>query len=130
MKKDIFIVDDDPIYRMIVSRMLKQKDKEATIHECKNGEVGLDQLQYIEKTDSLTIILLDINMPMMDGWTFLEELKASNCYDIRNLNLYMVSSSTDQSDIYKAHQYKIVKKFIHKPLSIHNIQSILEETKI
>lgn len=126
MKKEIFIVDDDPIYRMIVSRMIKNIDSDVSIHDCKNGKLGLDSLHNLENTKAEIIILLDINMPIMDGWDFLDHLENFKFFNIKNLSLYMISSSTDESDLLKANQYEVIKEFFHKPLSIKNIKSILE----
>lgn len=124
-KKEIFIIDDDPIYRMLVSRMLKNNDSVISIHECQNGQIGLDNLQNPENITDQIIVLLDINMPVMNGWEFLDQLIKYNFYNIRNLNLYMISSSTDESDLLNANQYGFIKDFFHKPLSSQNIQSIL-----
>ncbi|WP_291115939.1 response regulator [Flavobacterium sp. UBA6135] len=128
MKKQLFIVDDDQIYRMIVSLMLKRIDPTLHINECENGKLGLTRLQYLKDSVDSIIVLLDINMPHVDGWGFLEEIKKSNFYDIKKLTLYMVTSSTDERDIERASQYGFVKQLFHKPLSIENIKSIIAVT--
>jgi CheY-like chemotaxis protein len=125
MKKELFIVDDDSIYRMIVSKMLHINDASLTVDQCQNGEIALTKLEKIKGLDHQVIVLLDINMPVLDGWGFLEEIEKCNFYNLPKLFIYIVSSSTDKIDITKSDQYKFVKGFLHKPLSSENINTII-----
>ncbi|MGM1057300.1 MAG: response regulator [Bacteroidota bacterium] len=70
-------------------------------------------------------VLLDINMPVLDGWGVLDHLEKLNLATIKNIQLYIVSSSMDKSDVLKANQYGLVKKFFHKPLKKEDILEIL-----
>jgi len=125
MKKQILIIDDDPIYRMIVSRIISRIDASLAINECENGEVGLSMLEHGTNINSKIIILLDINMPIIDGWVFLDQIKASNFYNIPQVYIYLVSSSTDESDLLKAKQYGFLGGFLHKPLHKEELCTIL-----
>lgn len=124
MTKEIFIIDDDLIYRMIVSRAITKIDANIKINLCENGRLGLEML--VQRTEGAKIIiLLDINMPVLDGWGFLEEIKKNNFYDIQNPLIYLVSSSTDRSDLLKAKQYDFLGGFLHKPLNREDITTII-----
>lgn len=124
MTKEIFIIDDDLIYRMIVSRAITKIDANIKINPCENGRLGLEML--VQRTEGAKIIiLLDINMPVLDGWGFLEEIKKNNFYDIQNPLIYLVSSSTDKSDLLKAKQYDFLGGFLHKPLNREDITTII-----
>jgi CheY-like chemotaxis protein len=125
MKKQILIIDDDPIYRMIVSRTISRIDASLSIDECENGQIGLSMLEHGDSTNTKIIILLDINMPIIDGWVFLDQIKANNFYNISQVLIYLVSSSTDESDLLKAKQYGFLGGFLHKPLQKEDICSIL-----
>lgn len=125
MKKEIFIIDDDPIYRMIVSRTINKIDPSLTINQCENGEIGLAMLQSERNTTHEIVVLLDINMPILNGWVFLDEIKKSNFYNILQLKIYIVSSSTDESDLLKSKQYVLEVPFYHKPLSKEDIKTII-----
>ena len=127
MKKEVFIIDDDPIYCMIASKMIHKSDPSVRICECNNGEEGLSELKTRDGADQEIVVLLDINMPVMDGWTFLEEIEKNNFYGLTHLDIYMVSSSVDQSDKLKAKNYEIIKHFFHKPLSREDVELFLGE---
>jgi len=121
----IFIVDDDQIQRMIVSKMMKMIDPTLVINQCENGEIGLAMLEQDSNSNQKIIVLLDINMPILDGWGFLEQLKEHNSYNLHQLSIYIVSSSTNESDILKGSQYEFVKSFLHKPLSSEDLNAII-----
>jgi CheY-like chemotaxis protein len=125
MEKELFIIDDDNIYRMIVARMISRVDAGLFITQCENGKIGLSILEQKSNIKSEVIVLLDINMPILNGWGFLEEVAQQNFFDIKLLKIYIVSSSTDKSDLLKAEKYNFVKGFLHKPLSKEDIASIV-----
>ena len=121
----ILIVDDDWVYRTIASRMMSLIDSSLTIEESENGEKGLANLEKQTDPNQKTVVLLDINMPVLDGWEFLEQIKKDDLYNLKQLDIYMVSSSTNESDILKAERFDFIKGFIHKPLSEENIKAII-----
>ncbi len=128
MYTQIIILDDDPIFRLITIKMIKMLEiASLKIHECNDGETGLSLLEQLTETNDKVIIFLDINLPFIDSWNFLERLKTKNNFDIKNLLLYLVSSSTDHSDILKAKNYGVIKEFLHKPLNLFTIKSIITE---
>lgn len=127
MKKKIFIIDDDLIYRMIVAKTIKGIDDSILIFECDNGKEGLENLQNLEINSNFEItILLDINMPVLDGWGFLEKLRNSTLYDDTKFSIYLVSSSTDKSDKIKSEEHDLLKGFFSKPLRRADIYNILK----
>mgnify|MGYP003119965134 CR=1 FL=1 len=125
MKKEIFIIDDDPIYRLIVSKTIKNIDSSLPITECENGEIGLAKLESTKNMDDEIIVLLDINMPVSDGWDVLDELEKNNFHQLSLLSIYLVSSSTDKSDLIKSNAYKFIKGFISKPFKREDIKSVI-----
>jgi CheY-like chemotaxis protein len=125
MKKELFIIDDDPIHRLIVSKMMGITDSLLIINQSENGKVALDQLEKIKDSNHQVIVLLDINMPILNGWGFLDQIEKLNFFNILQLSIYIVSSSTDKGDILKAGLYEFVKGFHHKPLSKEDINNII-----
>ncbi|WP_223170262.1 response regulator [Maribacter aquimaris] len=114
----VCIIDDDPIFVYGTKVLLNHNCSFCTtviVHE--NGQEALEDLtSMINKGEQLPdVIFLDLNMPVMDGWEFLDEFVKLPLENIPRL--YIVSSSIDQRDIEKAHTYTIVKDFIVKPLS-------------
>ncbi|WP_034892594.1 response regulator [Gillisia sp. Hel_I_29] len=127
MKKKIFIIDDDLIYRMIVAKTIKSIDESILIFECDNGKEGLENLQNLEINRNFEItILLDINMPVLDGWGFLKELRNSKIYADTKFSIFLVSSSTDKSDMLKSEEHDLLKGFFSKPLRRTDIYNILK----
>jgi len=119
------IVDDDWVYRTVASRMMSLIDSSLTIEESENAQKGLANLEKQTDADQKTVVLLDINMPGLDGWGFLEQIKKNNFYNLSQLDIYMVSSSTNESDTLKAKRFDFIKGFVHKPLSEENIKAII-----
>lgn len=130
MDKTILIVDDDPIVRLIIQTMINTIDSSVNCHPCDNGEVGLYVLETLRNATEAIIVLLDINMPVLNGWEFLESLQNINLNSFTIFQLYIVTSSTDESDMVKAQSYSLVKKVFHKPLSKQDIEEILNSHEI
>lgn len=126
MKKELYIIDDDNIYRMIASRLISRVAPNAVITECENGQVGLLKLAQKANLDDEILVLLDINMPILNGWGFLDQIVDYNFFTNGAIKIYIVSSSTDESDLLKAQQYNFIGGFMHKPLSKEDIISIIE----
>ncbi|MEO9077295.1 MAG: response regulator [Gelidibacter sp.] len=125
----ICIIDDDPIFRFGTKKMMEKVHLPLDFLIYKNGKEAFDDLLPKLKldTDLPDVILLDLNMPIMDGWQFLDELiKIPN---LKRIPIYIVSSSVDSRDIDKAKTYKIVNNYIVKPFSVAKIQALLEELK-
>lgn len=125
MNKTIYVIDDDPLNRLIVEKMMKRVDDSLTFVHCENGKIGLEKMRGYLGNFSDCIVLIDLNMPILDGWGFLDEIHNGLLKDYQIPCLYVLSSSTDKEDIEKAKQYPLVKKFYHKPLSLDDITKIL-----
>ena len=119
------IVDDDPINNIICKMMM-----ESTLGglEVKTFEVPEEGLAFIqtECINSLEpiILFLDINMPTLTGWEFMEQYEKFTEEIKSQIRIYIVSSSLDPYDIDKAERNKYIKGFISKPLKREMILSI------
>ncbi len=124
---NILLVDDDTVNNFIVVNTLNKLDITDNVDSVLNGLEGIEYLKAkIEYNKALipSVIFLDINMPVMDGWEFLEEFELLPEEVKDNCNIYMVSSSVYEDDIAKSRQYKSVKDFISKPLMRDKILEI------
>jgi len=124
----ILLVDDDEINNFISIKLIKKAISNANITACLNGRFAIDELTRIQKADPEALpdfILLDINMPIMNGWEFLDEYKRLNIDPTGKSKIYIISSSVFSNDISKARSYPLVKNFVSKPLSVEKIVEML-----
>jgi PAS domain S-box-containing protein len=115
--KKIFLIDDDTIQHMVNKINLKKMIPDSDIYTYTNGLIALDEMK-IEKPD---LILLDINMPIIDGWGVLDEMKKRDLV----FPVLMLTSSCDPKDEEISMNYDYVKGFIMKPLSKDKIKTQL-----
>jgi CheY-like chemotaxis protein len=130
MNKTVVIIDDDPIVRLVTQRMMHNIDSSVNFHQCENGEVGLSVIEKLQNVSDYVVLLLDINMPVLNGWQFLDRLQQLNIVASDKFQLYMITSSTDASDKIKARSYPVIKKFYHKPLSNQDLKEILSSNEM
>lgn len=120
----IFLVDDDPINNLINKRLLGKVGITQTIIEFLEGEKALDKLDEIDSNQS-TLIFLDINMPVLNGWEFLD--KYQERHSDRSDKIVILSSSIDYQDRFKAQGYQFVSGFLEKPLTLDKIRIQMEK---
>ncbi len=120
----IFLVDDDPINNLINKRLLGKVDISETIIEFLEGEEALTQFESFGADQSI-LIFLDINMPVLNGWEFIE--KYLELFPHRNDTIVILSSSIDFQDRQRAREYDIVSGFLEKPLTMDKIHYQLEK---
>ena len=78
------------------------------------------------KVDELPdVIFLDINMPVLDGWQFLDQFSSMGL--LREFRLYVVSSSIDPADKYKASSYPVVSGYLTKPIKPAQLQALMTD---
>lgn len=114
----IFLVDDDPINNLINNRLLSKVRVSETIEEFLEGQYAIERIGDIPLEKEL-LVFLDINMPVMNGWEFLEQYKEK--YPHRNDKIVILSSSIDFQDRQKAQDFEIVSGFLEKPLTLDKI---------
>lgn len=120
----VFLVDDDPINNLINRRLLGKTGISDRIEEFLGGADALEKISELNPDDSL-IIFLDINMPVLNGWEFLN--KYLETFSHRNDKIIILSSSIDFLDRQKANGYAIVSGFLEKPLTLEKISSQMEQ---
>lgn len=124
----IFIVDDDPITVFGIKKMLGALADCRNILEFPDGEKAIEQIKrmIIKKQELPDIIFLDINMPIMDGWEFLEEFV--NLPIKKTVNINIVTSSIDQNDKDRSDNFKSMTHhsiiFNSKPILRKEIEEI------
>ncbi|TAE54967.1 MAG: response regulator [Bacteroidetes bacterium] len=116
----LWIVDDDKIYQFILKKNIEQLHITDTISSFPHGKEAIDTLrQLIENQSPLPdLILLDINMPVMDGWDFMEEYIVLKKQFEKTIPIYIISSSIAQEDKTKARSYEDIVDFLVKPVDL------------
>jgi CheY-like chemotaxis protein len=127
-KVQIAIVDDDKIFQLITHKTLNTIDTVGRVWQFYNGEEALIYLGENAGDPSLLpdIILLDINMPVVDGWTFLKDYPEIQPKLSKPISIHMVSSSIDPKDIERAKSIELVHEYIIKPISKDKILDIVQ----
>ena len=117
----VLIIDDDDIVLLVERKMLQRCSISANPISFKGGQPALDYLKEINDDEDI-LILLDINMPYMNGWEFLRNLEK---LDKENkIFVIMVTSSIDRYDKEVAQEYSKVIGFVEKPITADNCQNI------
>jgi len=130
MRNELLLVDDDRIFNLLHTRFFENAG--VSLSALKSFRGGHECIAYLddhtEHEQTIFLVLLDISMPVMDGWDFLKELQSRSYKD--NTRVVMVSSSVDGSDRVKAKTYSQVLDYVEKPLSPSFIEQLKTEKRI
>lgn len=126
--RKIAVIDDDEVFQLIIRKQVEMNNLDYEILNFSNGQEAINFLnENIENRNLLPdLIMLDVNMPIKDGWEFLEEYQLLNNDIKRSINLYMVTSSVIQSDIDKASRNENILTFISKPITNQQLKKMLD----
>lgn len=126
MKKfnSVFVIDDDLVFHLIMKKLFAKSDLNVNTKYFFNGNQAIEDLKG-DSNSAPDLILLDINMPVCDGWQFLDEFKKIKSLFDKEITVYLVSSSNDASDKDKAKEYlNEIKAFYNKPMTIESFEKI------
>ncbi|MEL7340386.1 MAG: response regulator [Bacteroidota bacterium] len=123
----IALIDDDPVYQLILARLLQNCEDRCRMQYYSNGPEAIAQLsqQSTDPASSPDVVLLDLNLPMMHGWEVLDEIEQLD-FAVRP-KVYILSSSIDPTDKLKAKKHPAVAGFLAKPLYLEDIKDLLQE---
>jgi len=127
-KKVICIIDDDLIYQLIINKIIAKLNIDYQVVSFYNGKDALDTLSStLKETKNLPeIILLDLKMPIMDGWDFMENIGRILSYKKNKTEIYIVSSSISYEDQERAKSYPEIKGYFSKPIDGNQILDIIK----
>lgn len=124
---NVFVVDDDDIYQFTLKVTLKSIPSVKSIRTFSDGAEVLDHI--IANKDEFEalpdIIFLDINMPVMDGFQFMDEFIDLLPGLKKEIKVYLVSSSIDPKDMKKAQRIEAISDYLVKPLKSEDINDII-----
>lgn len=128
-KINLLVIDDDDINIFIIKKIVEKTGFDIEMSAKGNGQQAVDYLQDCLKNNKTLpdLILIDINMPVMNGWEFVEAYTTLGI--TKEVDLYILSSSVYENDIEKTKSYVSVKGFISKPLSMERLTELLKDLK-
>lgn len=125
--KKILIIDDDRISTFLTKRIVDSSLLVECVQTFYQSEVALVSLKktLFDVTDLPDLILLDINMPILDGWDFINELQKTSNY--KPIPIVILSSSIYKEDQDKSESYIEIKGYLIKPLTLDKFNKIIQQ---
>lgn len=115
--KKVVVIDDDPINNMVCEKLMQHAGFAEQVCSFLSATEALSWLQAHPQT-LVDVVLLDINLPIMDGWAFLDQLQNLQTQGhALPFSIYIHSGSVNQADQDKARLHPLVKSFVLKPLT-------------
>lgn len=118
------LIDDNEIDLLLHQKTIEMTITDALVSSFNNGEKALSFMKETNPNHKY-ILLLDINMPIMDGFQFLDAFSQFNNEILSQCKTFLVTSSSNQFDISRAHNNSLVSSMINKPLSKEKILNLL-----
>ena len=127
----VCIIEDDVVFRICCKTLMREREFSNNFIEFDNGHNALAWLVLLDDSspDIPDVILLDIKMPEMDGWSFLSALEYIKKSVLSKIAIYLLTSSVDDVDKKKAFQNPMVKGYFSKPFQDEHIE-IMQETAV
>ena len=131
MLDTILFIDDDPITLMLCKMVISKSLFSKEIVTAKNGEEALQYFNKLKTEANLLLakpqlIFLDLNMPVMGGWEFLDSFSSSEYSQYNDTKVIILSSTIDPEDLEKSNKYPMVIDFLSKPISKEMLEYIKE----
>jgi CheY-like chemotaxis protein len=125
----ILCIDDDPITLMLCKKVIVKTMFSNEIITAQNGEKALQYFDDLQNIDLSTIelpklIFLDLNMPVMGGWEFLDAFNAPGYHKFHNIKVVVLTSTIDPEDLEKSQTYPMVLDFLSKPITVSMLEYI------
>ena len=133
MKKNkthlVWLVDDDSVSNMIHAEFFHEHFPRIQIKTFEKADIALHELKQIIKSKENKLIpdliLLDINMPVMNGWDFLEDFHDNMIFMTEQIGVVMLTSSIATDDYRKSLQFPAVIAYLTKPLDLSKLEGII-----
>lgn len=132
MLEIIMCIDDDPITLMLFKKVVQRAAFAKEIINAANGQEAIALINSINNTPKQEkrpqLIFLDLNMPVMGGWEFIDLFNTSNYQNLNNTKIIILTSTIDPEDIKKSKSYTNVIEFLPKPITVEMLNDL--KTKI
>lgn len=133
----ILCVDDDPITLMLCKKVIQKSLLSKEIITAQNGEEALEYFKNLNDLKSQNtavnlpqLVFLDLNMPVMGGWEFLDEFNTTHYKHVNTIKIVVLSSTVDPDDLEKANTYPMVIDFLPKPITTSMLEYVTSKVTI
>ncbi|GAB3290411.1 response regulator [Hymenobacter tenuis] len=126
----IVLIDDDSTSIFLMRMLLQLEELADSVTSFQSGQEALEYLRQSPPEQRPEIILLDLNMPVMSGWDFLEAVSAEASDLLSGCRIYILTSSLAQTDSLRAADNPLVTRLIHKPLDKAELKLIKAEVGV
>lgn len=125
----VCVVDDDDVYRFTIEKYIQMLSSSTRVISFADGEVALNYFkENLDTEENLPdIVLLDVNMPIMDGWDFLNEYERIKSRLNKEIRVYLVSSSIDERDQNRSRNYPAVTDYLVKPIDEKYLERLITQ---
>ncbi len=123
---EVILIDDDRTVNLVNQKIIQDLLPTATIRTFENGEKGLVYLLNSIDSELRTLVLVDLNMPVMDGFQFLSVYENAISYQDHCFTLCLLTSSEDKADLQKVARCPSVLKCTTKPLTLPKMEDLLD----
>jgi len=126
---NIWLIDDDLLFRICTEVLVKDNDLAKNIELIDGATSAIDELKNITAKGGQMpdAIFVDLNMPEMNGWEFIESVIELDLIDYSKTVIYILSSSLDPRDFARAETYEQLSGFVQKPITPDSLKNILDE---
>ncbi len=123
----LLIIDDDPIYRFSFKKIVASIRPDIELDTVNDGQEAIRYFNPAEgRHKKVKLILVDLNMPVMDGWGFLDAYRLMP-FGKEHISVYIVSSSSNPSDLDRSEEYPEVSGYLVKPIKREALLELLEK---
>lgn len=127
---NVFLIDDSETFNFMHKRIMEKADFAQKVKTFDNAASALNILKELPLSHPENfpdMIFLDISMPEMNGWEFLDSIVGLSDSVLKNCKIYILTSSIDKDDVAHSKKYEMISDFISKPLTVERLQAISVE---
>jgi CheY-like chemotaxis protein len=124
---NFIVIDDSKLDCFIAEKIIRNTNRCEVINTFQQGTDALAYINSLSSSDTRTVVFVDIQMPVMNGFEFVEAFEKLPAGTRQGYSIYMLSSSINENDIAKVKSYSSVKQFLNKPLTNSTIGIVLNQ---
>jgi len=127
MLDEIILIDDDKMTTLLNKKLVEQVLPDGLISSFENGEKGLSYMLSVLDKARKTLVIVDIEMPVMDGFEFLSIYENAIAYQDHSFTVCLLTGSQDEQDFEKSKKFPSVLGYATKPLTKEKIKTLIEQ---